>query len=90
MEMSESKIIEIFERLGGIDAKLDALAKPGAICAVHTEQLTGVDRRLADVERRVVAVQTVVGKKELVVACFGALGFGFARFVRYLWTKVAA
>lgn len=47
-------------------------------CAVHYLEVQQASKRLDVVEGKLATVQTVIGKKELIVACFGALGFGIA------------
>lgn len=87
MELSDQQVMDLFRELGDIKARLgDGPLK----CPVHEVEIVDLKKDVREIKDKLGAVQTVIGKKELIVACFGALGFGFAWFVRYLWTKVAA
>lgn len=73
MQLSEQQVIDLFTKLGEINAKLDA----GPIdCPVHAERIATLMNRMEKAESKLSAVQTVIGKKEVIVAAFGALGFG--------------
>jgi hypothetical protein len=87
MELSKHDAIEIFSALARIEARQEAFEKrldtPGALCAVHIEQIREMKDDIGDVKKEIVivygklsAVQTVIGKKEIIVAAFGAFGFG--------------
>lgn len=73
MQLSEQQVIDLFTKLGEINAKLDA----GPVdCPVHAERIATLVMRMEKAEAKLSAVQTVIGKKELIVGAFGALGFG--------------
>lgn len=85
MELTDQQVIDLFGRLGRIEAKLEATP---ANCPVHAEQIRAIDGRLSEVEHQIGKVETVIGKKELLVALFGAIGIGLGFFVKYLWTRL--
>ena len=87
MELTNEQVIELFGRLARIEAKLEQ-APPA--CAIHTEQITGLVRRVDDIEDQLGKVETVIGKKELLVALFGAIGIGFGFFIKYLWARLSS
>lgn len=82
MELTNDQVISLFTRLGGIEARLggieDKLETPGPSCAVHTTQIQALSDDMKEVKDKLSRVQTVIGKKELIVAAFGAIGFGIA------------
>jgi hypothetical protein len=73
VQLSEQQVIDLFTKIGEINTKLDA----GPInCPVHAERIAVLMARMEKAEGKLSAVQTVIGKKELIVVAFGALGFG--------------
>ncbi len=75
MQLSEQQVMDLFRELGEIKARIDA---GPAECRVHSEQIKNIVERVEKAEEKLDRVQTVIGKKELIVAAFGALGFGIA------------
>lgn len=58
-------------------------------CALHYMEVQGVVADVAELKKQIAEVHTVIGKKELLVASFSALGLGFAFFVKFLWGRLA-
>ena len=75
MELTDQQVIDLFTELGEIKAQL---AAGPTQCAVHSEQIRALTKAVEAHDAKLAAVQTVIGKKELIVAAFGALGFGIA------------
>lgn len=85
MELSDQQVIELFSRLARIEAQLGTAP---ASCAVHSEQIRELGARVDDIELQVGKVETVIGRKELIVAAFGALGVGVGFAIKYLLAAV--
>jgi hypothetical protein len=77
VELSEQQVIDLFRELGAINARLDALNEPGAICAVHTSKIESFGDRLDSLE-------TQQGKQNLIAVTLGAIGAGLILALKYL------
>jgi prefoldin subunit 5 len=77
VELSEQQVIDLFRELGEINARLDALAEPGAVCAVHTSKIESFGDRLNSLE-------TQQGKQNLIAVTLGAIGAGLILALKYL------
>ena len=77
MELSEQQVIDLFRELGEINARLDALNEPGAVCAVHTSQIESFSKRIESLE-----VQQ--GKQNLIAVSLGAIGAAIVLALKYL------
>ncbi len=80
MELSNEQVIDLFERLGSIETKLEALAKPGAICALHTDRL---DR----IEKDMDLVKTQQGKQNLIAVTLGAIGAAIVLAIKFIASR---
>lgn len=73
MELSDQQVMDLFRELGEIKARIgDGPLK----CPVHEVEIVDLKKDVREIKEKLGAVQTVIGKKELIVAAFGALGFG--------------
>jgi len=87
MELTDQQVIDLFTRLGRIEEKLES----GPInCPLHAEHIRVLGLRVDDLEEQVGKVETVIGRKELLVAMFGAIGIGFSFMVKYLWARIVS
>lgn len=57
-------------------------------CALHYLEVQNVVDDVKELQLQMKGVHTVIGKKELLVASFSALGLGFAFFVKFLWGRL--
>lgn len=57
-------------------------------CAVHYLEVQQATKRLDTLEGRVGKAEVAIGKKELLMTLFAAIGVGFGFFVKYLWGKL--
>jgi hypothetical protein len=80
MELTNEQVIDLFERLGSIETKLEALQRPGAICAVHTGKLERIEKDLELVQRQ-------QGKQNLIAVTLGAIGAAIVLALKYLVSK---
>jgi hypothetical protein len=80
VELSNEQVIDLFERLGSIETKLEALAKPGAVCAVHTDRLDRMEKDLDLVKQQ-------QGKQNLIAVTLGAIGAALVLAIKYLAGK---
>lgn len=80
MELTSEQVIDLFARLSGIETELKNLSKPGAMCAVHADNL-------ADLRRRMEGVEQQQGKQNLIAATLGAIGAAIVLAVRYVTTR---
>jgi hypothetical protein len=84
VQLSDQQVIDIFERLGGIEAKLDALARPGAVCQVHSSRLDDIVKRMDLQEKKIDDHGAVLGKHGLISATLGAIGAVLVLVVKYV------
>jgi len=85
MQLTDQQVIELFSRLASIEQQLKA---GPAACQLHREQIKALGERVDGIEDQLGKVETVIGKKELLVALFGAIGIGFGFMVKYLWVRL--
>lgn len=80
MEFNEQDIKDILAGLADIKERLVRMetiqGQPSPACALHSERIEALGRRMDKAEEKLSHVQTVIGKKELIVAAFGAIGVG--------------
>lgn len=90
MELTNEQVIALFRELGKIDAKLEALSKPGAICSVHATRLDAVELSNAKIEKdhdkRLTVVEAQQTKQNLVAGAFGAIAGAIVLALKLLFT----
>jgi hypothetical protein len=90
VELSNEQVVALFRELGGINAKVDALSKPGAVCSVHGARLDSIDERIDKVEedhgKRIAVVEAQQTKQNLVAAAFGAIAGGVVLALKLLFS----
>jgi hypothetical protein len=73
-------VIDLFERLGSIETKLEALAKPGAVCAVHAGRIDRIEKDLD-------LVKTQQGKQNLIAVTLGAIGAAIVLAIKFIASR---
>lgn len=90
MELSNEQVVALFRELGGINAKLETLSKPGAVCSVHGSRLDALDERIDKVEedhgKRIAGVEAQQTKQNLVAAAFGAIAGAIVLALKLLFS----
>ena len=82
MELSNEQVIDLFDRLGRIEQQLETFAASGPTCAVHSEQIKDVTRRLEIVEGQ-------QGKQNLIAMTLGAIGAAIVLAVKYIAVRTS-
>ncbi len=90
VELSPEQVIALFRELERINARLDEMSKPGAICAVHAERLDQFDDRFEKIESghgaRIAVVEAQQTKQNLVAAAFGAIAGAIILALKFLFS----
>jgi hypothetical protein len=82
MELSNEQVIDLFDRLGRIEQQLETIGTSGQNCAVHSEQIKDMTRRLEIVEGQ-------QGKQNLIAVTLGAIGAAIVLAVKYLAVRTS-
>ena len=80
MELTNEQVIDLFERLGSIEAKIESLAKPGAACTAHGGRLDRIEKDLE-------LVKNQQGKQNLIAVTLGAIGASIVLAIKFLASK---
>jgi len=80
MELTNEQVIDLFERLGSIEAKIEGLGHPGANCVAHGDRLDRIEKDLD-------LVKTQQGKQNLIAVTLGAIGAAIVLAIKFLASK---
>lgn len=76
----ETDMREVLQRLTRIETEIKSLSVPSAEkCAVHGQQIKDIGKRMDKIE-------SVVGKQGMISLTIGAVGYGLALLLKYLFT----
>ena len=56
-------------------------------CAADRLHILGTEDKIEALESRVAKTEIAIGKKELLMTLFAAIGIGIGFFIKYLWGK---